>query len=98
MEIKNREKFLAIACGVCIAIWLLNLFVINPLTASWKDRSKRIADLQKSIADGNQLLRRQSTVNDRWTHMQTNALPSSATQAESQLLTAFDRWVQDRGV
>ncbi|HZM04340.1 MAG TPA: hypothetical protein VFC44_15165, partial [Candidatus Saccharimonadales bacterium] len=98
METKNREKLLLIATGACVVLWLLNLFVISPLTASWKNRSKQIDDLRKSIADGHVLVRRQDSILGRWSRMNTNALASTPTVAERQLFEAFNHWVGESGV
>jgi hypothetical protein len=98
MEIKNREKILAIALGACVFIWLGNVFVLKPVGRSWRARSERIAQLTTQIQDGRQLLARGPSVLERWDRMQTNSLPATATLAESQLFNAFDGWVRDSGV
>jgi hypothetical protein len=93
METKNREKLLLIATATVAGLWLLNLLVFSPLTDSWHSRSGEIAKLKKEIADGTMLVRRESTIRDRWDNMRANALPSNPTVAERQLFTAFDHWV-----
>ncbi len=98
METKNREKLLLIATGAVAALWLLNLLVVSPLTASWHSRSDEIARLKKQNADGAMLIRRDSTIRDRWDTMRGNALASNPTAAERQMFTAFDRWVRSGGV
>jgi hypothetical protein len=98
MEIKNREKFLAIALGACILVWLVTVVVLKPMVQSWHDRSDRIAKLTAQLRDDRQLLARGPELLERWSHMQSNALPSTATLAESQLFNAFDGWVRDSGV
>jgi Tfp pilus assembly protein PilO len=98
METKNREKILAIAAAACVALWLLNVLVITPMTNSWHRRSAQIASLRKSIAEGAMLIRRQDAVRGRWDSMRTNALSSNPTVAERQLFTAFDHWVGASGV
>lgn len=97
METKNREKLLAIAVGVCLGLVILNWLVISPLSDAWSRRSKQIADLKKSLADGAMLIRRQEVVQGRWDDMRTNALDSNPAVAEAELLTAFDRWVSQSG-
>jgi len=97
-ENKNREKLLAIVTGGCVALWLLNLFVITPMTDSWHSRAARIAGLRKDIEQGTLLIHRQSAIHDRWQSMQTNALSGNPTVAESQLFRAFDQWAQHSGV
>jgi hypothetical protein len=93
METKNREKLLLIATGTVAVLWLLNLLVFGPLIDSWHSRSGEIAKLKKQIADGTMLVRRESTIRNRWDTMRANALASNPTVAERQLFTAFDHWV-----
>jgi Tfp pilus assembly protein PilO len=98
METKNRERLLLIVTAACLLLLVLNWLVIKPLTASWRDRSGRIAKLEKDLADGAMLLRRGDSIRERWDHMSTNALASTPTVAERQLFDAFDRWVRESGV
>jgi Tfp pilus assembly protein PilO len=98
MEIKNREKILAIALGAAIVFWLGNVLVLKPMAQSWRARSARIAQLTSQMQDGRQLLARGSEVLGRWDRMQTNSLAPTSALAESQLFTAFDGWVRDSGV
>jgi hypothetical protein len=93
METKNREKLLMIATGTVAALWLLNLLLFGPLIDSWHGRSAEIAKLKKEIADGTMMVRRESTIRDRWDNMRGNALANNPTVAERQLFTAFDHWV-----
>jgi hypothetical protein len=98
METKNREKVLLIITGLCVAGMLLNWVVISPLIDSWHQRSQRIADLRKQIADGEMLRRREASIRERWDRMSTNSLSSTPTVAERQLFDAFDRWVRESNV
>ena len=98
METKKREKVLMIATAATVALWLLNLLVFSPLIEGWHNRSAEITRLKKQISEGAMLIRRQATVRDRWDYMRTNALASTATLAEGQMFTAFDRWVNQSAV
>ncbi|HEV7928156.1 MAG TPA: hypothetical protein VGR14_22580 [Verrucomicrobiae bacterium] len=98
METKNREKLLLLATGATVALWLLNLLVISPLTDSWHGRSDEIDKLKKEIADGAGIIRRETTIRNRWDFMRANALNSNPTMAERQLFTSFDRWAKTGGV
>src|ERR1700678_1103911 len=85
METKNREKLLLMATGTVAVLWLLNLLVFSPLNDSWHSRSGEIAKLKKEIADGVMMVRRESTIRDRWDTMRGNALASNPTVAERQV-------------
>lgn len=95
MQIKNRQQLLLIVAGAVIGLLLADKLVITPLTAAWKARSTRIADLRKKVDDGEKLIKRADALNSRWAMMQTNALPNNNSLAEQQVLNAFDRWSQD---
>jgi hypothetical protein len=98
MEPKNRERLLLMLTGACLAVWLLNLLVFSPLIDSWHSRSDEIDKLTKNIADGASLIRRASSIRDRWDFMRANALNSDTNVATRQMLTAFDRWVKSGSV
>jgi len=95
INIKNRQQVLAIVAIVAVALLAGDRFVVSPLTRSWKARSERIADLNKSINQGSLLLTREQTIRERWEFMKTNMLPNNASVAESEVLRAFERWSQD---
>ena len=92
MKIENRQKLLVMAALSGVLLLAADRLVIAPLTTLWKERASRIADLSKSLADGNLLLARDQAITERWHEMQTNALP--ANQAETRVLKAVDRWIR----
>jgi hypothetical protein len=98
MEAKNREKLYLITAGVVAGLWLLDLLVISPLIDSWHGRSAEIAGLREKIANGLSLVRRDSTIRDRWDTMRANALANNTTAAEGELMSAFGKWVNSGGV
>ncbi|HYG34118.1 MAG TPA: hypothetical protein VEC99_05010 [Clostridia bacterium] len=98
MKISNRQQLLAILAGVAVALLAADSLIITPLTKTWKVRTTRMADLRKKVADGRSLLSREEGLRSRWRQMQTNTLPDNTSQAEQQLLKAFDRWSQDSRV
>ena len=95
MTITNRQKLLSILAITAIAIWVGDKMILTPLTKLWKARDVRIAELNKSINQGNLLLGRAQTIHSRWDQMRTNTLPSETSVAENEVLRAFERWSQD---
>lgn len=95
MNIKNREKLLAIAAVAAVALLAGDRLVISPLARTWQERSSRIAELRKSLEQGSVLLERERTIRQRWEGMRTNTLPGNVSAAENTVLKAFDRWSQD---
>jgi len=95
MQIKNRQQLLIIVAGVAVGLLLGDSLVFSPLVKLWKARSTRIVDLGKKVKNGEELLRRETTLQSRWNQMQANTLTNSPSMAEQQVLAAFDKWSQD---
>jgi hypothetical protein len=91
----NRQQWLAIAAGAVVALFALDRFVVTPLTQSWKKRNEAIAQLEKAIAAGRLALDREQVTRGRWNNMRKNTLPANASQAEQEVLRAFDKWSQE---
>src|SRR5262245_16010706 len=95
LDLQNRQQVLLAVALAVVALWAGEKLLLTPLAKSWSARRAHIADLRKSISQGEQLLTRDETIRTRWAVMQTNTLPQEASLAESQVLKAFDRWSQD---
>lgn len=95
MQIKNRQQLLIIVAGVAFGLLLGDSLVLSPLVKLWKSRSTHIVDLSKKVKNGEELLRRETILQSRWSHMQANTLTNSPSMAEQQVLAAFDKWSQD---
>jgi hypothetical protein len=98
METKNRQKILLIVVGVGALLWLGDIFLFEPLLASWDARTERIAQLRKQVDDGTRMLNREASLRGRWDEMRTNSLPPDVSQAEAQMLRSFDRWERASGI
>ena len=89
-----RQRLLVVVTSVVVGLFAGDRLVLGPLTKAWSARSEQIRLLRKQIADGEQLLQRESGIRSRWQQMQSNALPSSVSQAEGKMLAAIDRWAR----
>jgi hypothetical protein len=96
MKIDNRQQLLGILAVAVVGLLLLDRVVITPLINGWKERSRQITELQKTIAQGESALKREKIVRDRWSQMKTNTL--SADNAERKLLEAFHRWSRQSSI
>lgn len=90
MKIENRQQILAALAISVVGLLLLDRLVITPMISGWKERSQKIAELKKSIAQGESLAGRAEIIRDRWSNMQTNTLEEAS--AERKLLESFQRW------
>ena len=95
MNITKRQQLLAIVAIAALAVLVGDRLVLSPLMATWKQRASRIADLKRSVNEGNLLLDRESSIRSRWASMRTNTLASEVSAAENQALSAFDRWSRE---
>ena len=95
MQIKNRQQLLMVLAGTAFALLLGDSLIFSPLVKLWKARSERIVELRKRVTDGDALLRRDESIQARWSQMQANTLTNNPSLAEEKLLAAFDKWSQD---
>jgi hypothetical protein len=95
VKIKNRQKLLTIGAIIGVSLLVADKLVISPLAAGWKERSARIAELKKSVMQGELLVDRGDQIRQRWDGMRTNTLPDDVSLAENDVLKAFERWSQD---
>jgi hypothetical protein len=98
MKPENRQKFLLIAAACVVGIYLLDTLVVEPLTASWVDRSKAIKKLRDDIENGKKVLARDAITRTKWGDYEKKALPEDPAVAENDLLGAFITWSKDSGV
>ena len=98
MQIKNRQKFLLIVAAAALGLLVLDSVVFEPLVASWKDRSKRIDDLQNQLVQARGVIRNEAGIRRNWNGKKDNMLSASNTQAEADMLKAFDRWQRGSGI
>jgi len=98
MNPKNREQLLAILAVTAIVLMVGDKFILQPLSTSWNARNKRIADLEKQVAEGTAKLERDRAIRDRWNAMRANSLTNDVSAAETSALGAFDRWSREARV
>jgi hypothetical protein len=98
MNDKSREQLLGILAVTAVLLMVGDKFIVQPLTAGWAARNKRIADLEKQVAEGTGKLDRERAIRDRWAAMRATALTNNVSAAEGQALRAFERWGRDANV
>jgi hypothetical protein len=88
----NREKLLMTLAAVVFGLMILDKALVAPLTASWKERAKKINYLNLDVTKGRQLVARERAIRERWREMRANALPASRSESESAVLNRVDEW------
>jgi Tfp pilus assembly protein PilO len=98
MKIENRQRVLLVVTLSLLGLYAANLLVYGPMVKWWDARQAKIKELRQEVKDGKSLVRRESYIRGDWANMRTNALPDDPSQAEQQLLKAFNGWAGDSGV
>jgi hypothetical protein len=98
MKVNNRQQLLAVLAIAAIALLLGDRLLLTPLTSTWTDRSKRIAELKKSVSQGGLVLDRDRVIRQRWESMRTNTLPENLSAAQANVTKAFYRWSEESGI
>jgi Tfp pilus assembly protein PilO len=98
MKIENRQHVLLVVTLSLLGLYAANLLIYGPMVKWWDARQSRIKELRQEVKDGKSLIRRESYIRNDWANMRTNALPNDPSQAEQQLLRAFNGWAGDSGV
>jgi Tfp pilus assembly protein PilO len=95
MKIENRQKFLVILTIAAAALYVGVNFILTPLQGWWSDRQKQVHELHAKVTEGNQLIRRESSIRSQWSQMQSNALSADTASAEHEVLSALTGWSRD---
>jgi hypothetical protein len=98
MNLPKRQRLLLILAGAVVALFALDSVVIEPLIKSWQERSAAMAKLEKNLAAGRSLIARADRTGKLWADMKAGAFPADASQAEQELLSAFDGWGRFCGI
>ncbi len=94
MNLNKRQQLLAVLAIALVGLFIADKLVFTPLTTSWKARAARIAKLKEDVRDGAETLKREQVLTEQWNNMRRNTLPAARSEAESQMLKAFERWSQ----
>ena len=95
LKTDNRQQLLFIVAAIGLALLIGDRVIYQPLSASWKERSTRIVDLRKSVADAKAMMEREKNIRSRWSSMRTNTLSTDVSVAEQQMFKAIDQWARD---
>jgi hypothetical protein len=97
MKIEDRQKFLLILTIAVVALYAGDLLIFEPVGKWWTTRSKNIVALRNQVKEGKFMLLRDAGIHGQWDEMSGKTLPGNTSQAEQQVLKAFDSWSQESG-
>ena len=95
---EKRQRLLTLAALVCIGVLVADKVVVPPLYGLWSARADRIGELRERLAQGELLLDREETMQERWRDMQARSLSHEAAVAENEVLTSVEQWARDGGL
>lgn len=98
MEIKNRQQRLIVVTLALLALYVGDLLIYEPMANWWRLREANVVALRKEVNQGKTLIHRESVIRGEWDHIRSNSLANDPSQAEQQVLRAFDNWAGDSGV
>jgi hypothetical protein len=98
MVLSQRERYIAIIAGSCLALVLLYTMMIGPY---FTRRGEIAADIDKANveqAQADALFRDQAKMRKIWKEMLAGGLSNTPSEADSQLQLALDKWAEECGV
>ena len=98
MNESGRKKWLIAGAAVCVSVFFADRFLITPLWEKWTERSSRIAELSESVENGEALLERRASLEDRWQTMVESDFPENTSEAEGLLLNSVSNWAVGGGL
>lgn len=92
LNLPDRQRWLVIAAGAMVALYIIDSVLLTPLTAMWRAHSAEIVRLRRSVTEGRSLIARSGQLDRTWKEMQGNALPKDQAEAEQRVISEFERW------
>lgn len=97
MVVSRRERYIAIAAGAVLALFVLDQWIITPLMQRQADLDLRLSRAQQELERAENLFSNQRRISRKWTEMVRAGLDRDASDAESQLLHNVRDWAADAG-
>jgi len=94
MDPKKRERLLLFAVVICIGAWAGDRLLMSPMVRLWKQRSQKIAEIERSLTKGRALVEREDGLREQWQEMKQRSLPQEVSVAEDQVLQSLSQWSQ----
>ncbi|HOS03670.1 MAG TPA: hypothetical protein PKZ01_11360 [Candidatus Hydrogenedentes bacterium] len=98
MAPERRKQLLLAVALMCMGAFAFDRLALTPGLVVWNERSARILELEKNIAESDGLLQRETALKERWESMKGRSLPARVSDAESTVLQSVGRWAGDSGL
>lgn len=94
----RRERIIVVLTGIVILIFVVDRFVLTPLTVATAELRRQEESLQAELlANHNKLRKRRQLARD-WRMWERDGLREDPSAAESQILDAVRSWARDAGI
>jgi hypothetical protein len=98
MNLRRREKLLALAAAAVVLLWLLDSFVLTPVWERYRqDRAEALA-VQQELFKAEQLLRRADALEAQHGRRAAAGLGLPVSQAEGKMVEAVEKWASRCGL
>jgi len=95
MILSGREKLIALAALVTVAVLLLDWYVLTPVLDRHAELVAERQALTAELAEAQSLFRRQRLLSRKWRQMLDSGMTTGLAGAESQVLHALRDWSQE---
>jgi type II secretory pathway component PulM len=96
--LNKREKSIAIALGVIVALVVLYSFAIEPYFTARTQAQENLDTADRGLKQASSLFQREKRLRPVWTQMTENGLTATPSDAQAQLLNSLNTWVQESGI
>jgi Tfp pilus assembly protein PilO len=93
--LNRREKWLAIATAVAVALFFADRFVLTPALDSLDELDQREQQLTAGLQHASRVFKQRRESNDRWAQMTESGLSTDPAECERQILDAVRQWSRD---
>ena len=91
----QRQRYLMIAVGAVVGLWLLDSVVLGRVSDYWSEQSKQIQTLRDQVKHGHALIDSAASTRARWEEMKRSDLPPESSTAQNMVIKGVSRWVLD---
>ncbi|HEX8339926.1 MAG TPA: GspMb/PilO family protein [Tepidisphaeraceae bacterium] len=98
MKLNKRERYIVIAVGLVVGIFVLDRFIYTPLSERYELATQRVNDGRLELLDGDGKLRNSVAARRNWKRVTGVKVADNAQAAESQLLNKLREWQQNAGL
>jgi hypothetical protein len=98
MNMSKREKYIAIAAGAVVLLWLADAVVLTPAWSAYNGDLDQAQALQQELFDAERLLREAGRIESEHERRIEAGLGLGPSQAQGQMVESIERWVADAGL